>query len=142
VHIEIGLDAYIPQSYVPAQRQRMELYRRLVRCQTLEELNQLRTDLADAYGPVPGEVEALLDLAEARTLAGELGVQSIILMGPDLVFIVRDFQAARGVFDGAAGSVRLPDDHTVHWRLPPAYREMPTLLRILLKRLREARAPV
>jgi transcription-repair coupling factor (superfamily II helicase) len=137
VHIEVGIDAYIPRSYVPSQRQRMDVYRRMVNCYSLADLRQLRGDLADAYGPVPGEVETLLDLAEARTLAAAAGIQSIILMGPDLVFSVRSFKACRPVFDGAAGSVRPVDDHTVHWRPPPAYCEMPTLLRILLKRLRQ-----
>jgi len=139
VHLELGIDAYVPRSYVPSQRQRMEIYRRLVACHTIDEIAQLRDDLADAYGPVPGEVETLLELAEVRALGGALGVQSIILMGPDLVFAVRDFNTARGVFDGAAGSVRLPDEQTVHWRPPPAYRQMPTLIRILLERLRQAR---
>jgi len=139
VHIEIGIDAFIPRSYITSERQRMEVYRRMTRCQGPEDLARLRTDLADACGPVPGEVETLLDLAEARALAGQLGIESIILMEPDLIFTVRDFQAARRVFDGAAGTVRLPDDHTAHWRLPPAWREMPTMLRVLLKRLRDGR---
>ena len=139
VHIEIGIDAYIPRSYMSSERQRMEVYRRMARCQAPEDLARLRADLADACGPVPGEVETLLDLAEARVLAGQLGIESIILIEPDLVFTVRDFRAAKGVFDGAAGTVRLPDDHTAHWRLPPAWREMPTMLRILLKRLRDGR---
>jgi len=138
VHLELGIDAYIPRSYVPSQRQRMEIYRRLVACRTVEEIGQLRDDLADACGPVPGEVETLLELAEVRVLAGRLGIRSVILMGPDLVFAVGDFETARGVFDGAAGSVRLPDEQTVHWRLPPPYRQMPTLIRILLGRLRQA----
>ena len=89
---------------------------------------------------MPGEVETLLDLAEARALRGSLGIESIILIEPDVVFTVRDFKAAGRVFEGAAGTVRLPDDHTAHWRMPPAYREMPTMLRVLLKRLRDAEA--
>ncbi len=139
VHIELGIDAYIPRSYIISERQRMEVYRRMANCQSPEDLVRLRSDLADACGPVPGEVETLLDLAEARVLAGQLGIASIILIEPDLVFAVRDFHAAKGVFEGAAGTVRLPDDHTAHWRLPPAWREMPTILRILLKRLRDGR---
>ncbi len=142
VHIEIGIDAYIPRSYIVSERQRMEVYRRMAACLCPEDLIRLRSDLADACGPVPGEVETLLDLAEARVLAGQLGIESIILMEPDLVFTVRDFRAAKAVFEGAAGTVRLPDDHTAHWRLPPAWREMPTMLRILLKRLREARGKI
>jgi transcription-repair coupling factor (superfamily II helicase) len=142
VHIELGIDAYVPRSYIPSQRQRMEVYRRLVRCDDADAMGQLRDDLADAYGPVPEQMETLLEMAELRILAGRLGIRSIILMGPDLVFTVDDFAAAEGVFEGAAGTVRLPDDHTAHWRPPPAYREMPTLLRILLSRLRQAPSPV
>ncbi len=138
VHIEIGIDAYIPRSYITSQTQRMEAYRRMASCESAGDLAQLRADFADAYGPVPGEVDTLVDLAEARVLAGQLGIESIILMEPDLVFTVGDFAAAKGVFEGASGTVRLPDDHTAHWRLPPAWREMPTMLRILLKRLRNA----
>jgi len=142
VHIELGIDAFIPRSYIASERQRMEVYRRMAGCQSPEDLVRLRADLADACGPVPGEVETLLDLAEARALAGQLGIESIILIEPDLVFTVRDFGAAKAVFEGAAGTVRLPDDHTAHWRLAPAWREMPTMLRILLKRLREARGKI
>ena len=137
-HVELGIDAYVPRSYVPSDRQRMEVYRQMVRCAGRAELEELRERLRDAYGPLPGEAETLLDLTEIRVLAGELGVESIIRMEPDLIFAVRDFERAKGIFDGGAGSVRLPDAETAHWRLPKAYHERPTLLRILLKHLRQA----
>jgi len=142
VHVELGLDAFIRPAYVPSARQRMEIYRRLAACEGRRDLAALRADLADAFGPPPGEMETLLDLAELRLLAGQLGVASIIIMGPDVVFTVRDFAAARGVFDGAPGSVRLPDERTVHWRPPPAYLQMPTLMTVLLRRLRQAAVTV
>jgi transcription-repair coupling factor (superfamily II helicase) len=137
-HVELGIDAFIPMSYAVSPRQRMEVYRRLARCTSRPELEQLEADLTDACGPVPAEVRTLLDLAEIRILASTLGIDSIIRMDPDLVFTVRDFSRAQAVFDGAAGTVRLPDDKTAHWRLPPAYRQMPTLVTVLLKRLRDA----
>jgi hypothetical protein len=55
-----------------------------------------------------------------------------------LIFAVRDFARAEGVFKDAPGSVRLPDNETVHWRPPPVFFQMPTLLTVLVKRLREA----
>jgi transcription-repair coupling factor (superfamily II helicase) len=137
-HVELGIDAYIPRAYVPAERQRMEIYRRMARCRGRQELDQLRDDLVDAYGRAPPAVETLLDLAEIRVLAGELGVESIMLMAPDIIFTVRDFSRAKGIFDGAAGTVRLPDAKTAHWRPPAAYREPTTLVRVLLKHLRQA----
>lgn len=116
----------------------MEVYRRMVRCGDCADIRQLSADLADAYGAVPDEVRTLLDLAEVRVRAGALGVTSIILMGQDIVFTITDFRSVAAVFEGSAGTARLPDDRTVHWRLPPAYREMPTLMHVLLKRLRQA----
>ncbi len=136
-HVELGVDAYIPRSYVASDRQRMEIYRRLARCGEVDELDQLRVDLVDAYGKIPSQIELLLDLAEVRLRASEAGISSIIRHDPDIVFTVRDFKLAEKVFEGPVGTVRLPDEHTAHWRLPPNSRETPTLIRILLKRLRQ-----
>ncbi len=138
MHIELGIDAYIPSRYIPSGRQRMEVYRRLAQCHSSAELDQLTADLADAYGAVPSEVQTVLDLAAIRIFASMLGIKSIIRHDPDLVFDIRDFSRAKRVFDNAMGSVRLPDDHTVYWRPPPAYMEMPTLTNVLLRRLRQA----
>ena len=142
VHVELGIDSYIPRAYIPSDRQRMELYRRLARCVTPEELEQLSSDLADAYGPAPPEVELLLDVAEIRVHAAALGIASMIRMDPDVIFAVEDFARVEGAFDGVAGSVRLPDAKTVHWRPPPAYLETRTLVAVLRKRLSEARRRV
>ena len=136
VHVELGVDAYIPRSYVPSPRQRMEAYRRLAACRSVEEVHQLGRDLADAYGPVPPAVESLLGVAEVRVLAGRLGIERIVLMPPDVVFSIRRTALAGGALDGLAGSVRLADERTAHWRPPPAYLEQPTLLTVLRKRLR------
>jgi len=138
VHVELGIDAYIPRGYVAGNRQRMELYRRMAMCADVSELGQLRVDMTDAYGQVPPEASTLLDVAEVRARAGAAGIDSIIRHDPDIIFTVRDMKLAEGVFEGPLGTVRLPDDHTVHWRLPPACLEMPTMLTVLLKRLRQA----
>jgi transcription-repair coupling factor (superfamily II helicase) len=137
-HVELGIDAYIPRSYIASQRQRMEIYRRLVRCCEAADLKQLAADLDDAYGPVPAQVDTLLDAAEIRVRAAAAGIDSIIRMDPDIVFSVRDMGSARGVFEGAVGTVRLVDERTVYWRPGEACMEMPTLLRVLLKRLQQA----
>jgi len=141
-HVELGVDAFIPPTYVPSDRQRMELYRRLAGCTELAEIAQLETDLADAYGRPPTEVETLLAMSEIRLRAAAAGIDSIIRHDPDIIFTVRDFAAAESVFAGKLGTVRLPDEHTVHWRVPPACMETPTLLPMILKRLRQADSAV
>ena len=44
--------------------------------------------------------------------------------------------AVKDLFEGAAGTVRMPDAATAHWRVPAAYFETPTLLRVLINCLR------
>ena len=137
-HVELGIDAYVPRGYIASQRQRMEIYRRLARCCGPGDLKQLAADLEDAYGPVPPQVDTLMDAAEIRVRAAAAGIDSIIRMDPDIVFSVCDMAAAAGVFEGAAGTVRLVDEKTVYWRPPKACMETPTLLRVLLKRLKQS----
>ncbi len=141
-HVELGLDAYVPAAYIPSDRQRMEVYRRLARCTTDADVAQLRSDLADAYGPIPPAVATLLQQAEIRVLAGQLDIQSIIRRDADLVFTVGGHARLLGLFDGAAGSVRLPDERTIHWRPPRAQLEPAALPAALLDRLRQPRQAV
>jgi len=139
VHVELGVDHYIPRWYVPADRQRMEIYRRIAKCHAPDELGQLGSDLADAYGKVPPIVQTMLDVAEIRLRAGRLQIDSIIRMDPDIILTGKSLRAMRDLFEGAAGSVRSPDDQTIHWRPPKSYLEMPTLITVLLRRLRRRR---
>ena len=138
VHLELGIDLYIPRWYVPADRQRMEIYRRMVKCRRPDELQQLAADLVDAYGKYPPIVQNVLDLAEIRVLAGELGINGLVRTGNDIVFSASDVNVVQKSFGDAAGTVRCPDKITAHWRPPSSYLELPTLITVLLRRLRQA----
>ncbi len=144
VHLELDVAASIPRGYINSERQRMEIYRRLVACRTPEGLTQLQDDLLDAFGKYPRQVQTLLDLAEVRVLAGRWRIQSIIKKPPDLIFTVENMGLMNELFEGASGTVRMPDANTLHWRLPPNYLEPPTMLTVLLRLLRKvpARASV
>src|SRR6476659_8531689 len=52
-HVDIGISAFIPKTYIPADRQRMDLYRRLTRCSSIEMLGELESDIKDAFGELP-----------------------------------------------------------------------------------------
>ncbi|MBI4718297.1 MAG: transcription-repair coupling factor [Planctomycetes bacterium] len=131
VHVDLDVAAHIPANYISADRSRIEVYRRVVSCRTPEELEQLLRDLTDAFGPIPKPLERLLELAEIRVHARRFGIVSISLRPPDVVFIVDNLPQAEPLFAGAAGSVRMPDPRTVHWRVPANYLETPTLLAVL-----------
>jgi transcription-repair coupling factor (superfamily II helicase) len=136
-HVELGSQAYIPRAYIASARQRMEIYRRLALCESTDALNQLAKDLTDAFGTPPAVVDTMLALADVRIHAAMGGIASIILMPPDVVFSLADPKRAKKTLAGLAGTVRLPDEKTAHWRPPPAYLEHPTLLTVLRKHLRQ-----
>jgi hypothetical protein len=58
------------------------------------------------------------------------------LQRPDVVFTLSDKRKANAALTGAAGTVRMADERTAHWRPPVAYLEPPTLLTVLGKQLR------
>ncbi len=141
VHVELNVSARIPRAYVRSDRARMDAYRRVVGCHTAEEIEQLRADLRDTFGPIPDVTQMLLDLAEIRVLAAPFGVRSIIIEKPDVVFRADHLAPLEPIFTEAAGSVRIPDGQTLHWRVPEAYFE-PTRLVAVLRRLLQSSTPV
>lgn len=143
VHIDLDVPAHVPPNYVPSDRSRLEIYRRMVSCRSTEELAQLERDLLDAFGPIPPPVARLLELTEIRVRAREADIVSISLRPPDVIFVLRSPAKAEGVFVGAAGTVRVPDEKTIHWRPPAAYLEPSTLVPVLRRMLaRTHGAPV
>ncbi len=128
VNLELGIAASIPRAYIAGERQRMEVYKRLAAARALADVETLRDDLRDAFGTPPDEVGTLLRLAEVRVLAQPWGIRSITLDGPDVVFAVDDIQAVTALFTDSAGSPRVPDHQTVHWRLPRRLMEGPRLI--------------
>ena len=135
VNVEIGVSGLLPKSYVDSEKQRMDVYRRLSRAQSLESLEALAKDITDAFGPMPKSVIALFGLAEIKVLAQQWAIASIILKPPDVVFTIEDLTKlgplmGKGV-GGGAGSVRIADEKTIHLRLPPAYLEPETLVNVL-----------
>jgi len=130
-HVEIGVSALIPKQYIPGDRQRLDAYRRLSRCSSIEMVGQLIADLKDAFGEPPKQVAILAALTELRLLAGHFGVESIIRQPPDVILKLRDAQRVQQALAGAPGTLRIVDDSTLYFRPPPSYLEPEVLLMVL-----------
>jgi transcription-repair coupling factor (superfamily II helicase) len=77
VTIELPLAYAIPAAYVPDRDLRLHLYRRLADFRTEEEIEMLRSELEDRFGPVPEEVENLAYQMQVRIRAAQAGIESI-----------------------------------------------------------------
>jgi transcription-repair coupling factor (superfamily II helicase) len=137
-HVDIGVSALVPKQWIAADRQRMDVYRRLSRCESLEMLNMLQQDLKDAFGEPPRPAVILMALTELRLLAGIFGIESIIRKEPDVVLTVRDASRAQAGLTGSPGRLTVLDEKTVYLRLPKSFMESDTLLMILRNLLKAA----
>jgi transcription-repair coupling factor (superfamily II helicase) len=75
--VEINVDAYLPSSYISDARQKIVFYQKAVALQEIEEVGELREELCDRFGPLPVAAANLLNVAELKILAGEIGVSSV-----------------------------------------------------------------
>ncbi len=137
-HVDIGISAYIPKTYIPGDRQRMDLYRRLTRCTSLEMLAGVEQDVKDAFGEPPRQAIIMFALTELRLLSALFGIDSIIKKDPDVVMTVRDAGKAQIALHGAPGTVRVIDEKTIYLRMPPTFLESETCLMVLKNLMRPA----
>jgi transcription-repair coupling factor (superfamily II helicase) len=75
--LRLEVQGYIPPTYVESEAQRLELYRRLATVATDAELDRLRQELADRFGPVPEPVQRVLAVVECKILARQLTLERI-----------------------------------------------------------------
>jgi transcription-repair coupling factor (superfamily II helicase) len=77
VKIELPVDAHLPHEYVPSERLRLEMYKRLAEVRSVEQVDEVRSELADRYGSPPASVENLLAVARLRVKARQAGLTDI-----------------------------------------------------------------
>ena len=69
--------ASLPQSFITEPQHRIEIYRKIAQVTSGAELEALKRELRDRFGPLPPAVELLLQVAELKSLAGERGITVI-----------------------------------------------------------------
>lgn len=81
VQIELGIDAFIPESFIPDERQRLDVYRRLAGCRDVAGVEDVKRELEDRYGELPAPVHNLLAGVRLRELAILAGIGAIVQEG-------------------------------------------------------------
>ena len=79
--ISLSGSAFLSESYVSDAGQKLHIYRRLARIQQASEVEEMRAELLDRFGPLPDEVERLVDAATLRLLGQRLGIERILVRG-------------------------------------------------------------
>jgi len=82
IKIDLPVAANLPPDYVPREDLRIEAYRRLAAVTSDAEVDDIRAEWLDRYGPLPKPAEALLDVARVRAECARLGITEVTTTGP------------------------------------------------------------
>ncbi len=77
VNVRLDLDAFIPASYIPDERQRLGIYRRLSEAGEDGAVGRLAEELRDRFGPRPAEVDHLLMARKIGIAGARAGVRVV-----------------------------------------------------------------
>ena len=83
--IETDLTMLIPNSYVSETAERLALYRKLDDIKDENELEKFTTEVTDRFGPIPEQVEELMQAIRLRWLGQQIGLEKMVLKKGTLI---------------------------------------------------------
>ncbi|MCX6881527.1 MAG: transcription-repair coupling factor, partial [Verrucomicrobia bacterium] len=77
--------AYVPMSYISEPQQRIEFYRKLAQASEKPDVELLRQEMRDRFGPLPPSVELLLQVSDLKLLSSERNITVLETKGDKLM---------------------------------------------------------
>ena len=93
--VTMDAPAHLPDEYVGDDDTKLELYRRLARAEQPGEIQAVRDELRDRFGPLPADAERLLLVAELRALGAQAGLETVLIKGDEARLTFRRDAAPR-----------------------------------------------
>ena len=79
--VELGVEARIPDGYVPDARQKLQMYRRMAAVLSDADADALAREMRDRFGPPPPPVSRLLDVLRLRMASASMGLARLSKRG-------------------------------------------------------------
>jgi|HubBroStandDraft_2_1064218.scaffolds.fasta_scaffold03824_2 transcription-repair coupling factor (superfamily II helicase) len=95
VRLDVNVDAYVPADYIPYEQAKIEVHRRVAGALEVADVERLREELQDRFGPIPEPVENLLALQRARIKFGQAGARTVSFRGDRLAVVPIELDSAR-----------------------------------------------
>jgi transcription-repair coupling factor (superfamily II helicase) len=75
--VELHVPVLIPEDYVPDVHLRLVLYKRIASTPSREELDELKVEMIDRFGPLPEYAQSLFRATQLKLRAAEIGIRKI-----------------------------------------------------------------
>jgi transcription-repair coupling factor (superfamily II helicase) len=79
--VELPINAHLSSEYVPGERLRLDLYRRLADVKSPDDVSSIEAELVDRFGDLPEEAKALLGVAALRAQAKSVKLTEVVVQG-------------------------------------------------------------
>ena len=86
--LDIDVDYYIPDSYIPDSGTKMRIYRRLLLANGADEIDDIRNEIEDRFGKLPPAVENFLQIASLRIKARDKAIKSLRRKGDQIEIVL------------------------------------------------------
>lgn len=83
--VDISIDAYLPEDYIPDPAGRIEAYKRIAAIETTADAEDVLDELIDRYGSPPKSVQGLVDVSLVRVTAARVGIVEIVQRNDQLI---------------------------------------------------------
>ena len=83
--VDITVDAFLPEDYIPDAAGRIEAYKRIAAIETTTDAEDVLDELIDRYGSPPKSVQGLVDVSLIRVTAARVGIAEIVQRGDQLI---------------------------------------------------------
>ena len=94
VDIDLPVEAYLPEDYVPNLRHKIDLYRRIAKLEDASQIREIKDELKDRFGELPAPTKRMMELVELRFDAAAWQISSI---SSDARFIVLHYSNRRQI---------------------------------------------
>jgi transcription-repair coupling factor (superfamily II helicase) len=83
--IEMKIDAFIPETYIEDEVQKIEIYKKIASISSYEDMTDIIEELVDRFSDIPYSVTNLMDIAYIRSLGKKLEIEEIKETGDELI---------------------------------------------------------
>jgi transcription-repair coupling factor (superfamily II helicase) len=105
--VDLAMDGFIPESYVPYPAERMDLYRKIASLRCDEDASDLTDEMLDRFGDLPKSVQNLFSVALLRARAEETGCVKIAQNGNTVRFLFEALSEEAMLLQSAVYASRL-----------------------------------
>ena len=84
--IDLNVDAFIPDTYIPNEYQKLDVYKRIAAIENEEEMEDMLEELIDRFGDIPRKVQQLLQIAGLKARAHRAYVTAVEQKGAQYIF--------------------------------------------------------